>query len=205
MFYQQKASAYETHTRVVMGNNCISQLPEELRVVKPNHVLVVTGKNVKKTPFYQKCLDYIAESGYAYTAFNQVEEEAPVRNIVDGVKIVHELGCDLLIAIGGGSAMDVCKGIAVLATNGGTIQQHKGYEQFHIRPIPFITIPTTAGTASEVTSIAIIHDEETHVKISVGHRELLCARVAFLDPQSLATCPRSVIAQSGIDALAHNF
>lgn len=205
MFYRQKTTAYETHTRIVMGIDCINQLPAEIADQKASRILVLSDPGVSSTAFFAKCLDYIKQACNEVLLYTEIEEEAPLRNVEKARSIVEQNGCDLMIAIGGGSTIDVTKGAAVLVTNGGKARDWAGYEKFSLPPVPFFTIPTTAGTSSEVTSVAVLHDEEDNLKFTIGHRTLECAKVTFLDGQCLASCPRKVIAQSGIDALSHSF
>ena len=205
MFYQQFPTFYETHTRVVAGVDCIGQLPDELHYYKASKVLIVSDPQVSRTAFYERCLARVGEAGCPYLTYNDVEEEAPLRNVETVRGLLVEGECDLIIAVGGGSVIDVCKAGSVLAKNGGKPQDWAGYEKYSIPPVTLFTIPTTAGTSSEVTNMAVVHDEENHVKFTIGHRVLGAAKVTFLDGRSIASCPRSVIAQSGIDALSHSF
>ena len=205
MFYRQYNTSYETHTRVIAGIDCIGHLGDEIRGQKASKILLVSDPHISETSFYKKCLNHVKESGVEFLTYNDVEEEAPLRIVEIVRSVILENKCDLLIAVGGGSVIDTCKGAGVLATNGGLAKNWAGYEKYSIPPVPLFTIPTTAGTSSEVTSMAIIHDEDTHVKFTIGHKELGCAKVAFLDSGSLSSCPRSVIALSGIDALSHAF
>lgn len=205
MFYHYENTYYETHTRMVIGTNCIEQLPAEIRNYKGYKILVVSDPNVSKTEFYNNCLHYIEKGGFPYITWNEAEEEAPLRNVNTVRDMILKDGCDLMVAIGGGSVMDICKLAGILATNGGQGQDWAGYEKYSVPPVTLFTIPTTAGTSAEVTNMAVIHDEERNIKFSVGHCMLGAARVTFLDGNSIASCPRSLIACCGIDALSHSF
>lgn len=205
MFYQQKASVWESFTKVIMGINCIEQLPTQIKLRDPKAIMVVTDPGVSSTPFYAKCMDYIASSGIPYSVFDKVEAEAPLRNVNEVCEIIKRTGAELAIAIGGGSSIDVTKLATVLATNGGKGTDWAGYDRYLIPGVPFFTIPTTAGTSSEVTSMAVIHDEETNIKFTVGHAAYGSAKITFLDGSCLASCPAKVIGVCGIDALSHSF
>ena len=205
MFYHQKNTCYETHTRMVVGTNCIEQLPEEIKACGGEKILIVSDPNVSKTEFYANCIDYVKKSGCPYLVWNEAEEEAPLRNVDTVCGILLKNACNLMIAVGGGSVIDICKLAGVLATNGGKGPDWAGYEKYSIPPMTLFTIPTTAGTSAEVTNMAVVHDEEKNVKFTVGHRILGAAKVTFLDGNSIESCPRGQIACCGIDALSHSF
>lgn len=205
MFYHQKNTCYETHTRMVVGTNCIEQLPEEIKACGGEKILIVSDPNVSKTEFYANCIDYVKKSGRPYLVWNEAEEEAPLRNVDTVCGILLKNACNLMIAVGGGSVIDICKLAGVLATNGGKGPDWAGYEKYSIPPMTLFTIPTTAGTSAEVTNMAVVHDEEKNVKFTVGHRILGAAKVTFLDGNSIESCPRGQIACCGIDALSHSF
>ncbi|MBO4377669.1 MAG: iron-containing alcohol dehydrogenase [Clostridia bacterium] len=205
MFYQQKATTWETHTKVIMGINCVDQLPAEIKQRAPKAIMVVSDPGVSATAFYTKCLSYIDSTNIPYSTFTKVEAEAPLRNVNEVLDIMKKTGAELAIAIGGGSTIDVTKLATVLATNGGKGTDWAGYERYPLPGIPFFTVPTTAGTSSEVTNMAVIHDEDTNIKFTVGHATYGSAKVTFLDGSSLASCPPKIIAVCGIDAMSHSF
>ena len=205
MFYHQEIMSYETHTRVIVGTNCIEQLPEEIKTYGGKKILVVSDPNVSKTGFYANCLRYIEEGKFPCAEWKEAEEEAPLRNVEAVCEIIKKQNVNLIVAIGGGSVMDICKLAGVLAANGGKGPDWAGYERYSVPPVTLFTIPTTAGTSSEVTNMAVLHDEERNVKFTVGHRILGAASVTFLDGNSIASCPRGLIACCGIDALSHSF
>jgi alcohol dehydrogenase len=101
--------------------------------------------------------------------------------------------------------MDAAKGVAILATNGGRINDYEGNEKFSKAPVPLIAIPTTAGTGSEVSRSCVITDTDRKVKMSIRHSDFNRAKVAILDPIALKTLPASVAAHAGLDAFVHAF
>lgn len=111
----------------------------------------------------------------------------------------------LVIAVGGGSSIDVAKAVGILGTNGGRIHDYEGIEKFSTPPIPLIAVPTTAGTGSEVSGSCVITDTETGRKMSVRHATLNPAAVALLDPLALTSLPAHVATHSGMDAFVHAF
>lgn len=205
MNFPYNATAYETHTRIILGYDCIGRLAEELGKIRPRKMIIFAGKNVGRTGFFKKCLENIEQYSSEYVVFDDILPEAPVEMVVKASALMVSEGCDLSIAIGGGSCIDLAKAAGVVAANGGKPQDYAGYEVFKTPPVPLIAIPTTAGTSSEVTAMAIINDEEKDLKFTISHRELNCPKIAFLDPQSLASCPAKVVAEAGIDAFSHAF
>jgi alcohol dehydrogenase len=140
--------------------------------------------------------------------FDGVAENPTTDHVADGLAIARNQPIDIIMALGGGSAMDCAKGINLLHTNGGGIADYWGIDKA-VRPLlPMVAAPTTAGTGSEAQSFALISDVRTHRKMACGDRRPPSAgglrpRVAILDPELTATAPRRVAAAAGIDAIAH--
>lgn len=122
--------------------------------------------------------------------------------VMSGVNVYKEQGCDMLVAIGGGSAMDCAKGIGLIISNGGTIEEYEGEDRVSKQLPPFITVNTTAGTGSEVTSVAVLTDSKTHHKMTIVDWRLT-ADVSVNDAQLMVTMPPSLTAATGMDALSH--
>jgi alcohol dehydrogenase len=115
---------------------------------------------------------------------------------------VRELKPDLIIGLGGGSALDAAKAIALLATNPGSIEDYEGRAKYKTPPLPVLSIPTTCGTASEVTWVAVITHTERKFKMSIKG-PLMFPAVALVDPDLLTTLPPALVASTGMDALTH--
>src|SRR5205823_8079625 len=124
------------------------------------------------------------------------------RHVEGGVAFARPLGVDLIVSVGGGSAMDCAKGINFLLTNGGRMADYQGFGKAKKPMLPSIGIPTTAGTGSEAQSYALIADEKTHMKMACGDRKA-AFQVAILDPEVTVSQPRPVTALTGLDALSH--
>jgi alcohol dehydrogenase class IV len=114
----------------------------------------------------------------------------------------QEHGCDLVVGVGGGSAMDTAKSVAILATNPGRLRDYEGWEKFPQPPAPLFAVPTTVGTASEVTPFLVITDAEARFKFTIGSPQA-APRIAFLDPLLVLGLPSHVTAATGMDALTH--
>lgn len=135
--------------------------------------------------------------------FTEVEENPTTRHVENGVRFAraHE-PIDLIVALGGGSAMDCAKGINFLLTNGGKMEDYWGMGKASKPMLPSIGIPTTAGTGSEAQSYALIVHEHTHRKMACGDLKARF-RAVLLDPTLLTSVPRKVAAVTGLDAIAH--
>jgi alcohol dehydrogenase len=137
-----------------------------------------------------------------YVLFSDIEPEPEARSIVDGVELARSEGCDAVVGIGGGSALDSAKSIAVMLENEGHIRDYAGQNLVPNPGVPMIGLPTTAGTGSEVTIWSVISEKEEKVKYGVGS-PYMTATIAMCDPELTLTLPPHITASTGIDALAH--
>jgi len=162
--------------------------------------LVITGSSTGRI---KTILDAIQANDVMYLSF-PINKEPTVEIIQRGVELGISSGCQMVIAIGGGSVMDAAKAIAVLMTNQGEISDYLeviGKGKSLLMPgVPLITIPTTAGTGAEVTRNAVIGSPEHNVKVSLRSPHML-AKVAIIDPLLTYSMPRNVTASTGMDAL----
>ena len=146
--------------------------------------------------------DVLTRSGIQSTVYAGAGPNPTDMMVMNGVELYKEQRCDLLVAIGGGSAMDCAKGIGLIVSNGGTIDQYEGEDKVSKPLPPFITVNTTAGTGSEVTSVAVLTDSRTHHKMTIVDWRLT-ADVSVNDPQLMVTMPPALTAATGMDALSH--
>jgi alcohol dehydrogenase class IV len=163
-------------------------------------VLVVTG-----APIRALCAGpekALADAGCAVEVLAASEGEPSLADLADALVVARRFEADGVIGLGGGSAMDVAKLVAALADDGQTFHEAVGTDLLHPRRIPLACIPTTAGTGSEVTPIAIIEDTEAQLKKGVVSRHLV-PDFAYLDPELTRSMPNGVTAATGIDALTH--
>lgn len=191
------AFEFATATRIVFGAGKLAELPSVLRDIGASRVLVVTGKSTERAAKISELVDA--------AAFVSVAGEPTIELARDGVATVAAHGCDAVVAFGGGSALDAGKAIAVLAANGGDPLDYLeviGRGRPIAKPsLPFIAIPTTAGTGSEVTKNAVLASKQERVKASLRSPNML-PRVAIVDPDLLRGAPSDVLASSGLDALS---
>lgn len=192
---------FATATRIVFGPGRVSEAPEALRALGASRVLLVTGKDPSRArPLH----DALEQLGLPVRIF-PVDGEPTVELAREGTAAARESRCDAVVAFGGGSALDAGKAIAALAANGGDPLDYLeviGRGQPLARPsLPFVAIPTTAGTGSEVTRNAVLGSKEAKVKASLRSPHML-PRVALVDPDLLTGAPAAVLASSGLDALS---
>jgi alcohol dehydrogenase class IV len=190
---------FATSHRIVFGEGAIAELPVAASALG-NRALFVTGKSIDRTEQQRVALN----AAGVRTAVLDTGGEPTVSTVRHGMELARSHDCDLVIAMGGGSALDAGKAIAGLVPNPGEI-----YDYLEVvgkglplpKPgLPFVAVPTTAGTGSEVTRNAVLSVPEARVKVSLRHACML-ARVAIVDPQLTYDLPRQVTASAGLDAL----
>ncbi len=191
--------------RIVFGRGRINDLGEEiLNILKPRgisnpKVLVVTGTNsLKRSGNQEKIKAILKEAKINLDLYDKAGKEPTTKIINDGKEFASEEKCDMVIGVGGGSVMDTAKGIAGLITNGGIVEDYLAGREFLNPPQPFILIPTTSGTGSEVTNNAVVKNERTGLKKSIRG---LWANLALLDPELTLSLPKKYTAYPGADAL----
>jgi alcohol dehydrogenase len=188
--------------RVHMGPGSIEQLGGLARELGASRVLVVTDPGVRAAGYAEHAVRVLNGEGIAASVFDQVSENPTTTDVEAGRSFAAERGIDLLVGLGGGSAMDCAKGINFLLTNGGRMEDYLGFGKASQPLLPSIGVPTTAGTGSEAQSYALISQAETHRKMACGDRKARF-RDVILDPDLTATAPRRVRAAAGIDAVSH--
>lgn len=185
-----------------MGIGCVKDIGKEIAARGLKKCLIVTGKVSVKIGAIDRLGAILKESGIDYIVFNDTKPNPTVQNVEDGLKVLKENNCDFIISYGGGSPHDAAKGIALVATNGGSIKDYEGLDKSKYPQLPLICINTTAGTASELTRFSIITDEERHVKMAIVDKNVTPI-IAVNDPELMVTMPVSLTAATGMDALTH--
>lgn len=191
---------FRNPTQVSYGAGVVGTCREIIDAHQFKSVLVITDPGVRRAGLVECVTEQL--SGLSYEIFDQVEPNPTVANCDNALKVLRELQADVVIAIGGGSPIDVAKAVCMLATNGGSVVDYEGIDKFANDILPLIAIPTTAGTASEVTSFSVITDESRQYKLTVGSIKL-APRWALVDPELTRTMPKSITAATGLDALVH--
>jgi alcohol dehydrogenase len=193
---------FDPRTRVVFGSGTVVRLGELARDLEGSRVLFVTDPGIERAGHAEKGIASLIDSGLDITVFHDVQPNPTTEDVDRGLAVAKRQGVNLIVAIGGGSAMDCAKGINFLLTNGGEMRDYWGVGKAIKPMLPLIAIPTTAGTGSEAQSFAIIADAKTHMKMACGDKKAAC-RIAILDPDLTLSMPAGVTATTGIDAISH--
>jgi len=189
-------------TRVIFGPGSLAGLGEIGAGLEARKALLVTDKGVRAAGHADRARDALQGVGITTVIFDGVEENPTTRHVEEGARFAQPHAIDLLVGLGGGSAMDCAKGINFLLTNGGRMEDYWGTNLAARPMLPSVGIPTTAGTGSEAQSYALIEQEGSRRKMACGD-EKARFRVVLLDPDLTATMPRNVAAAAGVDAISH--
>lgn len=197
-----KAFTFSVPQEIIFGSGSLNRLPELLKKQNAARVLLISGPHLNKMGVVGRLRDSIVSAGAACETFTDVEANPSMETVEKAAAAYRAFGADAIVAIGGGSPMDVAKAVGVVVTYGGSIAQYEGVGTVPGPIVPLIAIPTTAGTGSEVTTFSVITDHSRNYKLTVGSQYLI-PRCALLDPELLTTTPAGVAAACGMDALVH--
>ena len=190
-------------TKIVCGAHALDKLPGELESRGVTHPLVMTDAGLVKLGVAAKLTDVLDAAGVAYEVFDQVPPDSSMDVVNEVARLYTERGCDGFVAIGGGSVIDTTKGAAAsLACEGVDFATLQGSEILKADLPPLIAVPTTAGTGSEVTLVAVVADTHKHAKLSFTSYKLV-PHAAILDPALTSSLPPKLTATTGMDALTH--
>ncbi|SFR07797.1 iron-containing alcohol dehydrogenase [Desulfoscipio geothermicus] len=196
--------SFAVKTKVLFGNGVVSQhLPGAIRDMGCARVLLVTDPGIVKSGLVDKVKSLLTGSGLTFEVFSEVEPDPGLETVHKAADFMSRFKPDCLVALGGGSSIDIAKAIRVLHDNRGKIGDYAGVNKVKVKPtVPLLAIPTTAGTGSEVTVFAVLSDWEQNIKVTITS-EYLAPDVAFVDPLMMISAPSGITAASGIDALSH--
>lgn len=198
-------NGFEFHcpTKIVCGRHALDKLPDELEARGVTHPLVMTDAGLVKLGVTAKLTGVLDAAGVSYDVFDQVPPDSSMDVVNEVARLYQQRGCDGFVAIGGGSVIDTTKGAAAsLSCAGVDFATLQGSEILRADLPPFIAVPTTAGTGSEVTLVAVVADTQKHAKLSFTSYKLV-PHVAILDPALTASLPPKLTATTGMDALTH--
>ncbi len=187
---------------IIFGTDALSQIGVCAKRLGANKVLVVSDKGVKEAGWVDKGLDHLEKADLSYYLWDEVTPNPSDKMVNRGGKLYHEQNCDAVVAIGGGSVIDTAKAVALLASNGGEIQEYEGIDKV-VKPLPpLVAAATTAGSGAEVSQFCIILDSSKKSKMSIVSKSLV-PDIAISDPALLSTKSFELTANTGMDALTH--
>jgi alcohol dehydrogenase len=198
----EQVYGYFMPTVNLMGAGAAKKVGEQVKSLGGKHALIVTDVVLNKMGMADTIKGYIEAEGIKVTVFDGAEPNPTDINVHDGVKVLRDNGCDVIISLGGGSPHDCAKGIGIVAANGGNIRDYEGVDKSTKPMVPLIAVNTTAGTASEMTRFCIITDTDRHIKMAIV--DWRCTpNVAINDPLLMMAKPPALTAATGMDALTH--
>lgn len=186
----------------LVGPGALEELKADLEQSSYKKLILVTDAVLRKIGVAGKVEDIMKACNLDYVVYDEVKQNPTVANVEKGLEMYQNEGCDCIITLGGGSPQDCGKAVAILATNGGKIQDYEGVHKSAKKSAPLIAINTTAGTASEITINYVITDEAHKIKMVMVDKNCL-VDIAVNDPVLMLNMPASLTAATGMDALTH--
>lgn len=190
--------------KVISGHMALEHLPFEISSHNAKRPMLITSKGMEKKGLLKPIQDAFATTNIEITyIFDHVLPDSSLEIVQEAAKIYKEKNCDAIIAIGGGSVIDTAKAMNILVSENGTdLLQYSGANNLPKPLKPLIVIPTTAGTGSEVTMVAVIADQQKKTKLAFSSPYLM-PNIAILDPRMTQTLPANLTALTAMDALTH--
>ena len=186
-------------TQILFGAGKIASLKDILEGdMHAERPFLVTDAGVVEAGLAERVLSQVPHS----KTFDEIEPNPKSTTVNRAAESARKIEPDAIIALGGGSAMDAAKAVALLVTNTGVIEDYEGKERYTNPPLPILAVPTTCGTGSEVTWVSVITDTRRKFKMSIKGGKMF-PTVALVDPDLLISLPRATIASTGLDALTH--
>ena len=186
------------------GKGAREELAPEIKNRGFKKAFVVTDKSLAECGVINKVTDVLEKAGLPFEVYSEVKPNPTIKNVTDGIEACKKSGADVIVAVGGGSSIDTAKGISIVMTNPdrADIVSLNGASNTVNRGMPVIALPTTSGTAAEVTINYVITDEEREVKmVCVDPHDIPI--MAIVDSDLMATMPKSLASATGMDALTH--
>lgn len=187
---------------IQFGMGSLKKLPEILKENNSDHVFLISDRVLESIGVVKKVKDIIEKGNIQCTTYLDVIPNPTIEVVTEAAELYRNCRATSIVALGGGSPLDVAKAVGVLTKFGGAITDYEGRNKVPGPIAPMIAIPTTAGTGSEATASSVITDESRNYKFSIISYETL-PKYAILDPELIMTAPASIAASCGVDALIH--
>jgi alcohol dehydrogenase len=192
---------FHSPTKVTFGEDVSMSASEVVKEYGGTKTFIVTDEVLRTTGILEPIIGSFAEGSYCL--FTDVPSDSDVDTVNVAARLARESGCDSLLAVGGGSVLDTAKVVNICLSLGGNLLDYEGLNNLTDRLLPIVAIPTTAGTGSEVSMVAMVKDSQEKKKLLFGSR-FLAPDTALLDPTLLRTLPPRLTAATGMDAITHN-
>ncbi|MBL4815747.1 L-threonine dehydrogenase [Shewanella sp.] len=186
----------------VLGKGAVDDAIGDIKTLGFQRALIVTDKPLVEIGLVGQVAEKLGAAGIVTTIFDGVQPNPTCGNVEAGLKLLRSHDCDFVVSLGGGSPHDCAKGIALVATNGGSIKDYEGLDMSAKPQLPLVAINTTAGTASEMTRFCIITDEARHIKMAIVDKHTTPI-LSVNDPELMLAKPAGLTAATGMDALTH--
>lgn len=190
--------------KVISGKNALENIPFELKNLNAQKPLLLSSARELKDPYLKKVLNSLSDFKITIGAvFTDIPPDSSLETVNKIAEVYRSSNCDSIIAVGGGKVIDTAKGVNILITqNSEDLSELMGVDIITKKGVPFIAVPTTAGTGSEATSVAVISDTSKNVKMEFISSHIL-PDIAVLDPRMFISLPPKLTASTGMDALTH--
>lgn len=186
----------------VLGSGALELVGRYAINLAAQKVLVVTDPGVMVAGWSGLVIESLEQASIPYSVFSDVSPNPRDTQVMHGASVYRETGCDVIVAVGGGSPMDCAKGIGIVASSGENILGFEGVDRVRIPGPPLICIPTTAGSSADVSQFAIINDTSRGVKVAIVSKAMV-PDVALIDPRTTTSMSANLTAATGVDALVH--
>ena len=187
---------------ILFGRGALSLAGQYARNLGGGRVFVATDPGVIEAGLLEPVLESLEQEDLDYTVFSDIRPNPTASMVMAGARVFADERCDLILALGGGSSMDCAKAVGAVYANGAHVSEFVGVDRIPLPCPPVICIPTTAGSAADVSQFAIIKNEETKVKNAIVSKSIV-PDVALVDPETTLTMDRNLTAATGLDALTH--
>src|SRR5699024_4894748 len=192
---------FKSPDELVVENGATKNLGLYLSKLNVSKVIITTDEVIMNVGIYDKVVQALEKENIEHVVYSKVQPEPPVENVYEALDLYNENNCDGVLGLGGGSAMDVAKAVAMLVTNPGKYEDFVGIGNVPNKSAPLVLMPTTSGTGSEVSVFSIMIVDGS--KAGVVDKNIL-ADVALVDPLLTLSVPRGVTAATGLDAICHH-
>lgn len=186
----------------MIGRGALSDAVDAVQAYGLHRALIVTDQGLLQCGMATRIQQLLNQQGIESVVYSDTRPNPTTDNVQQGLELLQQQQCDCVISLGGGSPHDCAKGIALVASNGGSIEDYEGVDRSSRPQLPMIAINTTAGTASEITRFCIITDPIRHIKMAIVDKNVT-PLLSVNDPELMAGMPSSLTAATGMDALTH--